>query len=54
MEHFRENVRRMGMLADHETIASREGGARVEREEIEGRTVVHNYGIAGAGYQASW
>ncbi|KAL2850282.1 POT family-domain-containing protein [Aspergillus pseudoustus] len=32
---------------------SREGGARVEREEIRpGRTVVHNYGAGGTGYQA--
>ncbi|KAL4883585.1 POT family-domain-containing protein [Aspergillus karnatakaensis] len=32
---------------------SREGGARVEREEIEpGKIVVHNYGAGGTGYQA--
>ncbi|RDW79337.1 FAD-dependent oxidoreductase [Aspergillus mulundensis] len=31
---------------------SRETGARVEREEIQGRTVVHNYGAGGTGYQA--
>ncbi|KAL4784882.1 FAD dependent oxidoreductase [Aspergillus varians] len=32
---------------------SRETGARVEREEIgRGRTVVHNYGAGGTGYQA--
>lgn len=32
---------------------SREGGARVEREELSGgRLVVHNYGAGGSGYQA--
>ncbi|OJJ65355.1 hypothetical protein ASPSYDRAFT_138980 [Aspergillus sydowii CBS 593.65] len=31
---------------------SREGGARVEREQFNGRTVVHNYGAGGTGYQA--
>jgi D-amino-acid oxidase len=31
---------------------SREGGARVEREDIEGRVLVHNYGAGGTGYQA--
>ncbi|KAL2784683.1 hypothetical protein BJX66DRAFT_316381 [Aspergillus keveii] len=32
---------------------SREGGARVERQDIQpGRTVVHNYGAGGTGYQA--
>ncbi|KAL2809157.1 POT family-domain-containing protein [Aspergillus granulosus] len=32
---------------------SREGGARVERQDIRpGRTVVHNYGAGGTGYQA--
>jgi glycine/D-amino acid oxidase-like deaminating enzyme len=33
---------------------SRKGGARVERQILDGRTVVHNYGAGGAGYQASW
>lgn len=33
---------------------SRKGGARVEKEVISGRTVIHNYGVGGAGYQASW
>jgi hypothetical protein len=38
---------------------SREGGARVEREEIavaggEKRVVVHNYGAGGTGYQAGY
>lgn len=38
---------------------SREGGARVEREEIsigggEKRVVVHNYGAGGTGYQAGF
>ncbi|OBT51886.1 hypothetical protein VE04_07910 [Pseudogymnoascus sp. 24MN13] len=33
---------------------SRNGGARVEREAMDGRTVVHSYGAGGAGYQASW
>lgn len=32
---------------------SREGGARVEREEVgSGRAVIHNYGAGGTGYQA--
>lgn len=31
---------------------SREGGARVERGQFKGRTVVHNYGAGGTGYQA--
>lgn len=37
---------------------SREGGARVEREEIvvsgEKRAVVHNYGAGGTGFQAGY
>ena len=33
---------------------SRKGGARVERQLMDGRTVVHNYGSGGAGYQSSW
>lgn len=32
----------------------REGGTRVERENIEGIWVVHNYGAGGAGYQNSF
>lgn len=35
-------------------IASRKGGARLEKEVIDGFTVVHNYGAGGAGYQSSW
>ena len=30
------------------------GGTRVEREKIDGVWVVHNYGHAGYGYQASY
>lgn len=29
----------------------RSGGPRIEREALNGRTVIHNYGAAGAGYQ---
>ncbi|KAK6524465.1 hypothetical protein TWF281_011373 [Arthrobotrys megalospora] len=32
----------------------REGGARIEKEIIDGVKVVHNYGAAGWGYQASY
>jgi D-amino-acid oxidase len=32
----------------------REGGTRVEIEQIDGRVVVHNYGAGGAGYQSSY
>lgn len=32
----------------------REGGIRVEKERIGKEWVVHNYGHAGYGYQASW
>ncbi|CZS96709.1 hypothetical protein WAI453_010120 [Rhynchosporium graminicola] len=32
----------------------RRGGPRLEKEIIRGRLVVHNYGAAGAGFQASW
>jgi D-amino-acid oxidase len=32
----------------------REGGPRVEKEEIGGTWVVHNYGHGGYGYQASY
>jgi D-amino-acid oxidase len=32
----------------------REGGARIEREKIDGTWVVHNYGHGGAGYQSSY
>lgn len=37
---------------------SREGGARIERDEIlvagEKRTIVHNYGAGGTGFQAGY
>ena len=33
---------------------SRKGGARIEKENIEGVWVVHNYGHGGAGYQSSY
>lgn len=33
---------------------SREGGARIEKEQIEGTWIVHNYGHGGAGYQSSY
>ena len=32
----------------------REGGARIEKERIDGTWVVHNYGHGGGGYQASY
>jgi glycine/D-amino acid oxidase-like deaminating enzyme len=32
----------------------RRGGPRLEREEVGGKTVVHNYGHGGAGYTLSW
>ncbi|KAL2267305.1 hypothetical protein VTJ83DRAFT_4582 [Remersonia thermophila] len=32
----------------------REGGVRIEKEVIDGVSVVHNYGHAGWGYQGSW
>lgn len=32
----------------------REGGARIEKENINGVWVVHNYGHGGAGYQCSY
>lgn len=32
----------------------REGGPRVEKEEIDGIWVVHNYGHGGYGYQSSY
>ncbi|KAL5348625.1 hypothetical protein ACLOAV_006042 [Pseudogymnoascus australis] len=34
--------------------AEQKGGARVEREAMDGRTAVHSYGAGGSGYQASW
>lgn len=33
---------------------AREGGTRIESEKINGVWVVHNYGHAGYGYQASY
>lgn len=33
---------------------AREGGARIEKEKINGIWVVHNYGHGGAGYQSSY
>ncbi|CAM1507790.1 Fc.00g046380.m01.CDS01 [Cosmosporella sp. VM-42] len=33
---------------------ARDGGARVEKEKIDGAWVVHNYGHGGAGYQCSY
>ena len=32
----------------------REGGPRIEKERIDGVSVVHNYGHGGFGYQASF
>ena len=32
----------------------REGGPRLEKETMDGIQVVHNYGHAGYGYNASW
>lgn len=32
----------------------REGGARIEKEKINGVWIVHNYGHGGAGYQSSY
>lgn len=32
----------------------REGGPRVERDEVNGIPVIHNYGHGGYGYQISW
>jgi len=33
---------------------SRKGGGRIEKEVINGRVIVHNYGAGGTGYQGSW
>lgn len=33
---------------------SRVGGPRVETESIDGRTIIHGYGIGGWGFQSSW
>lgn len=33
---------------------ARDGGARIERENIKGVNIVHNYGHGGAGYQCSY
>jgi hypothetical protein len=35
-------------------VASRRNGARIEREDVDGAKVIHNYGAGGAGYQSSW
>lgn len=35
-------------------VASRKGGARLERERIGQALIIHNYGAGGTGYQASW
>jgi glycine/D-amino acid oxidase-like deaminating enzyme len=32
----------------------RRGGPRIERQEVAGKTVVHNYGHGGAGYTLAW
>ncbi|KAK2737416.1 hypothetical protein FQN57_007506 [Myotisia sp. PD_48] len=32
----------------------REGGTRIERDQVDGVSIVHNYGHGGFGYQASW
>jgi hypothetical protein len=34
--------------------AGREGGARIEKEKINDRFVIHSYGAGGTGFQASW
>lgn len=31
---------------------SRHGGTRIEKEDVEGKTMIHNYGAGGYGYQA--
>jgi glycine/D-amino acid oxidase-like deaminating enzyme len=48
-------------LADDQVVRTvagirpyRRGGPRVEREDLAGKTVVHNYGHGGAGYTLSW
>ena len=48
-------------LSDDQVVRSvagirpfRKGGPRIEREELGGKTVVHNYGHGGAGYTLSW
>jgi glycine/D-amino acid oxidase-like deaminating enzyme len=48
-------------LADDQVVRSvagvrpfRKGGPRIEREDVAGKTVVHNYGHGGAGYTLSW
>lgn len=34
---------------------SREGGVRIEREvDLQGRTIIHDYGAGGAGYQSGY
>ena len=52
---------RAPMLSDDQVIRCvagvrpfRKGGPRIERQELAGKTVVHNYGHGGAGYTLSW
>lgn len=33
---------------------ARDGGARIEKDRVNGVNVVHSYGFGGAGYQCSW
>jgi glycine/D-amino acid oxidase-like deaminating enzyme len=49
------------ILSDDQIVRSvagirpyRRGGLRIERVELQGKTVVHNYGHGGAGYTLSW
>jgi D-amino-acid oxidase len=48
---IRRNTQTNANLFD---TASRRGGARVEREKVGTKVVIHNYGAGGAGYQSSW
>jgi glycine/D-amino acid oxidase-like deaminating enzyme len=48
-------------LSDDQVVRSvagirpfRRGGPRIEREEVAGKTIAHNYGHGGAGYTLSW
>jgi D-amino-acid oxidase len=56
-------ARRLGapILSDDQVIGSvagirpfRRSGPRIERQELAGKTVVHNYGHGGAGFTLSW
>jgi D-amino-acid oxidase len=49
------NIHKPKVLAERVGLRPfRKSGVRVEREQLRGRTVIHNYGHGGSGFTLSW